>query len=445
MRFVEAFDSTRLTPDAPQSARFEAEAFALVSLLFGEPIVVPDSYALDSHGLIMLASTVVDASAALPSHDRLHWPFISGRRQPDLSHRENLASLVENPAFVLSAWPQLGTDDPGGDPRARNEFAAAIRDHHGMGRRLRALTGDQSLGEQIDRFERLTSYFDRAVPASQVMRTSSKSLEFAVALAVDPQRTASVLLEATDTELEGIESTRRGLEAMQRAIPRLSDGAVTQSTVFMTRSHAHRYKLRVLEEGAPSEAEYDAALEFLDTAYNMVVADSLGSHTRHFAAPNIDSHPLRKGADVLARAIYHGANAPNTETETLELSLDPSEARWNWLDWPKVYDAILGSSEFRRSLLDTNWSGAHGPLARTHVEAIARSFRGRPHQGLITKLGLIGTIGAGLVDLMSGGTLGSAVGTAAASTALPAATGRLLMWRTASAIETDLLRLTGHP
>lgn len=128
-RFLESMDSVRHVSSAPDTAFGHLLVEALISMLFGEPFLVPLPYSFDSRGFLRLSEALLDGRGSIPGHRRdpsspVFHPFLlSG--WGDESWREFVGMKMEQEGrrFELSGWPRLDADQD-----RRNAAAKYVRD-----------------------------------------------------------------------------------------------------------------------------------------------------------------------------------------------------------------------------------------------------------------------------------------------------------------------------
>ena len=278
--FPSSFDSTRYTAvdpkdDHPNLAQAHAEA--VTTLLLGRPLGLTNTYALDSRTVLnlvretLLARKVVRDTATTGERERidnadpfkLRWYAPSDRQTDFLSCcAEQLLRLEGQRRFILSAWKQIDGDD-----QARTDLANALTaEKPRFPSTLKEL--DSGDGELEQSFETLIMLNEYCRGRDGRSRTSGKSHINLLEYVQDFEG-------LDDAELRGVMGGKIDIDTvmhLRESISQQSDHTKG------SRSWAHQ----MVEK---ADAEDDNRREFLlqqrqliDTLYNEVLADSVGSN-----------------------------------------------------------------------------------------------------------------------------------------------------------------------
>jgi hypothetical protein len=351
--YLESFDPTRHTRQVDHRRRLHAKIELLLSLLFGLPMIVPESYSFDSWAFLDISWDVLDKRSSVKREARGLWdPFMLSMRAQHGEYHTMVADLLGSMNFFLSAEPVLDQD-----MRARTLMSEAIRKRDWRSADRVAASFQTPI---VQRIERLDSYFSAQ---AQFLRSGPpiKRLEECV-------RT----LEGIDGRLANFEKTVSTLREAIR-IGRSKKVNFDNRTDF-------RRKLR-------PELDPDSYLglqEFMDTAWNRVVASSTVASTRSFSTGEDLTSPFVQDAEEVARLSFDSNGVPSWSRLTLEIAT--SEELVRALDenipWESIL-ALINTTEWvisnerlqkalKRSATRTldPWGPAEEALSK-HVEFLA--------------------------------------------------------------------------
>ncbi len=156
-RFIESFDSARFAPGEDSAERrIQAQLELMLSMLFGEPMLVPEPQSCDSKAFLEIADEVLDKLPRNTKNSPVRTPFLlSLRREHGYTSYGGMVSCrLAQPDFILSGWPEISEK-----PRERSALAKSIKTK----RFDAARKSFPYLDERIGHVEQLDAYF-RSVP-----------------------------------------------------------------------------------------------------------------------------------------------------------------------------------------------------------------------------------------------------------------------------------------
>jgi hypothetical protein len=276
--FLESADSVRFSFDAYREfpiRKRHLEMEMVLALLFGERIGVTGAYSFDSSGFLEVAAQLVRKGRDQRGVGRR--PILLGLLPGMGTFREYVARQIGRPKeeFFLSGWPSI-TDDQA----LRNDFAHLILtpdpDPSSITQLLRRTYEQERVEDLLD----LASYFDQStvtVAAIPKIRLESY-VDGLLGLPLDSFHT--VTRDAAAVIVEGIRTLReRGVLLDNRSDIRVRKSEIEQWT---------------------GQDVYDGMLEFVDTCYNQVLHDSLGTRAGVFSSRITDSRGLGMVGEGLA-------------------------------------------------------------------------------------------------------------------------------------------------
>jgi hypothetical protein len=353
--YLESFDPTRHQRGVEDYRVLHAKVELMLSLLFGMPMVVPEPYSFDSWAFLDIGWDVLEARASIkPTGSGLWNPFVLSSRRPQIQYHTIVADLIGKRGFYLSSEPVLDKEI-----RARQLISKAIGNKDWR-------TADQIASQFhspiVRRIERLEDYFKdhRAVRAT----LPSKRLEECVQS-----------LEKDDPRFKEFEDTATKLRHAV-AVGRRKKVNFDDRTDF-------RRKL----PGELDEQYYIGLREYMDTAWNRVVASSTNAVARSFSTSEDVRQPLVRDAEELARLCFDSQADPSWSRLTLEVDASDdliralgSSIRWEtimalintreWIDSNETLQKALAGSA-------TNLRDPWGPLEEAlnaHVDFLSNNL-----------------------------------------------------------------------
>jgi hypothetical protein len=332
--FLESLDSVRVGPNGLKGDADQAQAEIALALLLGQPLVVSEAYAFDSHAFLVAATDYLDAASAATAEARprgrdaqspVRWPYQVALRSTLEGHssfRETVATLVRNPRFQLSGWPEIdeGVDAVSLD-RKRAEVADAIC--RADGARLRATLRDSRLDTRVNRLEQLIGYFDNSVaPPGKAVTVADASGHAQLSGCVAWLETldGAALLRGLEREDSAVSDYAREL---QKGFAVLRANLETEGAdPFSTRGFTHLQGPTLVEQDLIDQALLDDCTEFVDTAYNAVVGTSIGASTSSRTTRLFRGSDRAAAADYLASIAYDQiAHTPKLESVPIGLDI----------------------------------------------------------------------------------------------------------------------------
>jgi hypothetical protein len=307
VQYLESLDPVRTGPGSGVSAEdartAELQTFleVLRALALGREIVVPQSFAFDSRAFLRVAHRVLNARPK-ESTDRPFRPHLFGEGISDFDDAvRSMLLRVHDPVrpFHSSLYPSLRG-------LTRGEIERVLED---LDTRLVRVTGD----EYVDALGAVLAEFRRTTPYEVPTPGAGLRLDTALRELVDPRSTLSF-------HAEGLLGAQRDTYHRLRSAVRLLDP--TRPAAFSQRSGLR------LDQPWPNDPQQRTAkaivgddlplvVEFVDTLYNRVIADSMGRPlTLYSTAPTADDALLE--ARYLAQELALGRPpliAADEETE----------------------------------------------------------------------------------------------------------------------------------
>lgn len=367
--FLESADSVRFAPARDRDLRKRhLEMEVLLALLFGERIGISGAYSFDSSGFLEVAAELVRKGRDQRGVART--PVLLGLLPGIGSFRDYVAAQVGLPKekFVLSGWPSLSDDQ-----ERRNDFARRFlsSDPHSVTQ----LVGRGFEMERVEDLLTLASYFDPStVSTARIPEIKLASyVDGLQALRLDPfspaERDSAALI------VDGIHTLR------------------ARGVILDNRSDV-RVRRPEIQEWLGAEV-YDGILEFVDTCYNQVLHDSLGTRAGVFSSRITDSQGLGVIGEQLAYVVRDtllGSGARRGRSElSLKIAADPTLVpagdgvdeklrKAGRVHWKDVLE-LVASPEFQRSIEQVRLSRSAGRRddaerrLADHIELVAPTVR----------------------------------------------------------------------
>lgn len=291
-KYLESLDSVRFAEGADARtpvglAECQSEIEIAISVLLGHPIVVSESMSFDSQGLLRAAATLLPglpepeqmARAVPPQglgfnlHASLVAPFRLALLDASMPYAEMVARRFEATyetakPFVLSAWPQMTAD-----AALRRALAGCIR--AGRWRGAESLVVSTFAGtpfcdpylEKIQALRQLVFYFESL---------GAEAVTTAVKPATPLTRYVQAILApelALSYRGTAFEDTAREVQA--------TAAALAQAGIELD----NRSQVRLRGTAVADPQRLARFVEFLDTAYNQVVSESVGATVAVFSTP----------------------------------------------------------------------------------------------------------------------------------------------------------------
>lgn len=281
LRFIESFDSARFSGDPGaqnQSRMLHAEFELLLSLLFGDVMVVSEPQAFDSIGFLAIASQVMNARGAIGLNQspvslpiRLAWRAGPGREYGTYCEMVAHSLAQSHETFELSALSPISKDTD-----LRIAIAEKIRE--GKHPEAQALGGD-SIRDQLEQIQ----FLDQNLFAiQQPIKT----------------REPKLTLQEYIYRLNEL-SIQSSTSISDLALSELIDAAISNGANFETRTGFRTTFLPKLTD--PKQASFLS--EFVDSAYNHIVAYSTTASRGSFSTSGSATNAQTMMAELLAEGI----------------------------------------------------------------------------------------------------------------------------------------------
>lgn len=252
-RFLESSDSVRFKnwrEHALRKAHLEIEI--LLSILFGDRVATSSAYSFDSVGFVQIASEIIQHISGT-SNDGIGLadaPIILGLRQRFSGFRQLVAEQVKRDPdeFILTGWPSLSPDR-----KLRNFFAADLTSS--TPEQARYYLRREFERENLEAILRLDSYFTEQRVHTAVTAPLDLNAYVRYLLRLDPYR-------FIPGERDVVHNLQQGLASLRAIGVDLSN----RSVIRTRRDEAL--------EGINAPV-FDGILEYIDTAYNLIINDSL--------------------------------------------------------------------------------------------------------------------------------------------------------------------------
>lgn len=335
VQYLESLDSVRriygvTDPEREALGRLQTLVEVTTALAMGRDIVVPQPFAMDSWSFMVLAYDLLAArdDARVELNDKPLKLHLYGQQtfRDAFSAMVRQAGGAESSRFHCSVFPEVN-----GDRAFAARVAESIADEN-----LRPLLKGIA-DERGDRVRRVWAEFkdaeigDGRFVVSPKPSAAAATIKGGVELLVNPSPDRLVNLRDLERR-EGFDTLRRGLTSLHRA----SEAATGVEHGFTNRSYVHHPgPWPGLEESARETLgdDLEGVLEFTDTLYNLVVAQSIGLAPVAASTPVLTNRDARPAAlttaQVAAVAAFLSQSAPTAEPgdhESLWLPAPDSEA-----------------------------------------------------------------------------------------------------------------------
>jgi hypothetical protein len=317
-KFIESFDTVRHAPGAPDRdmKKTHAEIELMVSLLFAEPMVVPEAVSFDSLGFLDIAYDVLTARQKVIKRARgspAHKPFLLALRQGRKATYNNylgmISSHLADPMFILSSNPTLDKQK-----RERQKLAKNIKRLPARAARREA---EEVLGRDVvAKIDFLNGYFSERGVVRKAIENAG-------------------LLEAYIDQLIMNNTNKRSLD-LRRALE-----ALRRRVNLSNRSEVRRIGRDVIDQKS-----LEGAVEYIDSCYNRVVAESVKATTALYST----------GGDVKNDLVLEAENSvnrfpvsPRANSLSLLMPLDKRVIK-PLISWEDVWEKTLTDDEWVESV-----------------------------------------------------------------------------------------------
>jgi hypothetical protein len=287
---------------------------AVMTLALGKDIVVPQSYAFDSHAFLVVAENILRArdQAVTGRQERPFRPHLRTEHATFDAAIKDMISRAREGSFHSSLHPVLNSGDDG-------ELAAMAADLDVFTTRI-----DEDVAAPLDMVRR-EFRLTRRVPARPL--PDPRGLQRLIEAFVDTSRPMRTELRPVKGSLE--DTVRERLLA---ALTRLHADSPTS---FGQRSRLRQDTPWNGEPGGPSArdlVEDDDVLalvtEFVDTLYNRVIVEDIGIASATYST-SLTLGPRLERARGLAQRLALGNPTPLPSTDPPDTEIPLFEVRWN--------------------------------------------------------------------------------------------------------------------
>lgn len=376
LQYLESLDSVRMPwldptsiPDSERQRRDDCElqvfVEVLMTLALGRDVVVPQSYAFDSLVFLRVARSVLQARdrAAVDEHPfRLHLFGVN-------SYEDAVADMLSrvfdtNRPFLSSLLPELHKPQQYDlDPRDVQEQSENFD---------RLLNSDWIGVERAQALEKLRAEF-RSLPRVRARPPSRQfSLGELLASAVDE---GSLMSQAAQSLPESFREVHAELVSAIRSLdPDRSQAFNERSRLRIPEPWPNDPDHRTPEEIVGSAADLDLVIEFVDTLYNSIVADSIG-----IAPATLSTDVAAGNRTLISRAIAQELALVQYRSRAHQAAWSPSRAvPTGEVGTHPLFEVRLDS---RRAVTDSQTRSHLTNLRDTALEAIAALLDARAQRG----------------------------------------------------------------
>lgn len=343
--------------------RLHAEVSVAVRILFGDQIVIPEPYAMDSLGFLELSRKILDARrrvlARYPAAaGRVPEPFVYApmRLGEPLLHMA-ARRIEQGPDFILSGWESISDN-----AAARKHLAEHIRtgDFHG------ARTAFPEVQTQVDLLQHVGAYFTDAGPQTPALKPYEE-----LTTKIDRVR-ADIGIGELRTHAEEI---RRGVEAVEAAGIKITD----------------RSRIRRIWKQYMAPITFHSMINYVDACYNDVLSESARARNDGSTSGLLDPDTLEDARSLTNVLIHEGEVRHETRfavDSPRNLELADHLAHTLIDDWETIWE-ICAQPEWHASITTLQASSAPLEAQHAHVEFLRTGLRSislEQSGGLLTAL-----------------------------------------------------------
>lgn len=343
LRYIESFDTVRhdsVTRSATALAQAELEL--IIGLLFGERMVVHGSMSFDSRAFLSIASKIIPAPD-LARHSPVRRPFeLALIPSPNFANYSELVSYQfsrTHNEFILSGWSEISRDD-----RRRKLISEAMASGNFdiAHRELR------DFREELEQIERLGEYFGSHRP--RVAEPARKSLQDHI----------EAFANISNDEIKS------GSFDRARKIPQKLRELLDANAI----NFKNRTDIRVKGNQYFTPDQLQLVIEFIDSAYNRVIAESVGASVCVFSTGG-DARDQDVFSGELIANIINSSIAPQDEIQSpYVLEIDKDRLTLGGLEKSTSTDSFW--QHIWPILSDEDWIDSvdklHSAKSRTEIE-----------------------------------------------------------------------------
>lgn len=384
-RFIESFDTVR-NGEEDENRKKHAEIELMLSLLFGEPMVVSEPQSFDSLGFLKIATEVIDCRPKYIKRSHIYNPFVLALRPGHNSYRDMIYSLLRKENFIPSGWSKITDIDE------RQTLASLIKD----GKFDEAICSFNDYSDSLEQLERLDKYFCKASP----IYTKEPYI---------PLTDYTGYLAKLDiAELPPyLESYKESISDLKDAVELLGKKNIDLTNRSVIRLHGKDYF---------DEKIFKGILEYVDSCYNRVVASSVTGSVKEGTSIFSTDGDGENEYVLAAKDLTHSAMDAFSNNKSLStnyslciLPYEKIETKFK-LDWTEIWDVLTDKTFFEsvnnlHKALNSDYRTADQALS-THINLLSKSLQ----QVYIYKSGHLIKAGPTGTGTVVGGILGAAVG-----------------------------------
>lgn len=366
---LNALDPVRHSFSVPDRSnrRLHAEVSVAVRILFGDQIVIPEPYAMDSLGFLELSRKILDARRRVlqryrAAAARVPEPFVYAPMNPDEPLLHMAARRIEKgPDFILSGWEIISDDE-----RVRAELAKHIR----AGDFDTARAEFPDVQEQVDMLEGIGRYFAALGPQTPALEPFEP-----LTAKIDKVRAE---INITDLRTHAAE-IRCGVEAVEKAGIKITD----------------RSRIRRIWKNHMGPVTFYSMINYVDACYNDVLSESARARNDGSTSGLLDADTL-EDARSLTNALIHNGEVRHETRFAVDAPRNPelADTLADTLvdDWDTIWE-ICAQPEWHRSVMALQASStleaqhAHVELLRSGLRRISLQQSGRLLTALSQVLG----------------------------------------------------------
>jgi hypothetical protein len=332
-RYLESLDSVRYvsSEDIVRSKK-HAEIEIMLSLLFGECVVIPEPYSFDSLGFLKIAGEIlpVNKRQYVISKSPVLKPFKLAIRRDipgHSSYREMIGTLLKRDDFSLSAWSEIDNNKG-----KREQLAEYVT--NGKYREAKQCVDNQEDEQKIETLNLLDDYFSDEKILCPV-KSSEKRLNSYVNWIAEID---CDYIDKIDTDSE-IKECLENLVTETKKIQKEAEGTDKRSIY-------KRITECKVENGDLDPNIARGILGFVDSCYNNIVAESVQATSRVITTKNHANNPYIQAVEEVTLQTISNLNKTIQSWDKLALWINPDN---NSLDmfpepsklWNNVWDIVL--------------------------------------------------------------------------------------------------------
>lgn len=323
-RFIESLDSVRFggKPQDYDQRVLHAKIEVMLSLLVGQPLVIPEPYSFDSLGFLDIADEVLAVWKNYRREEnirnsRVSHPFIVALRDDHPDYRRMLAyNLGRDPTkFILSGLSEITNEKD-----IRKSIGKLIGEGETGDFNAAKKLLDQDCRHRMEQLEDLNNYFSR-----------------------DGAFTNAQAPTIPMSEYFGLIMGRRGFrdelqqdaQSLQVSIQTLMNAGIPLDNRTEVRVHGRKYL---------DEAPYQQILEFTDSSYNRVIADAGRAAERFHTTGGVGSSLSVVSGEVLCKFAHDELSTIVPVWGDISLIVAPTydlKQKMETVNWQNVWEQVF--------------------------------------------------------------------------------------------------------